>query len=97
MQKTRLDGPFHRTTTIRCLRCGENWPDSGEFFYYLNGRRHGRTCLACKADQRAVRLARRVCPTCHRVRTQSRQCHGCASRVAGPLTTVLLASWGLSA
>ena len=37
-----------------------------------------------------------LCPTCRAVRTIREECHGCAGRIAGPLTGALLAEGGLS-
>lgn len=81
---------------LRCLYCGEDWPDTAEFYRYVQGKRLGRKCRACIADLEVVKTKPRLCPTCLAVRTEQPECHGCAGRISGDMTAAKLAEWGLS-
>lgn len=88
-----------------CPRCDEWWPFDEEFWVSIATGAH---CRACKrradrlyaAERRAIwrAMVRRPhpCARCLTVLTQNRECHGCAGRVAGPLTVQFLASHGLA-
>ncbi len=83
---------------LRCLYCGEDWPDTAEFFRYWHGRRIGRKCLACTEETRTITRSKpQPCARCLVIRTTNRECHGCAGRLDGPLTPARLASLGLAA
>jgi hypothetical protein len=82
---------------LRCLYCGEDWADTDEFFRYWKGKRLGRKCLGCYADERSKRGSKpHLCPTCLAVRTPETECHGCAGRIIGPLTVEILRRLGLA-
>lgn len=100
---TRLNGgraANGQPRMLRCLYCGEDWPDEPGFFRYWRGRRIGRKCLACTAEARGHRPP--LCSVCLTVRTNEQTgrggpyvCHGCARRIVGPLTVARLAEYGL--
>lgn len=92
--KQRLNGTQRRQALmVRCLYCGENWPETSEFWRWINGRRFGRKCRACRADdQRDAGTAGHVCSLCLAVRIHGPEglCHGCAGRITGPMTIARL-------
>lgn len=78
-----------------CPGCADWLPVDAEFWYFEPKRPTVAHCRACKSEARTRRKPH-ICPRCLVVRTQNRECHGCAGRSAGPLTVEKLREWGLA-
>lgn len=85
-----------------CKRCDDWYPLDREFWYF--DKRPGHVaCRACADARGRARLRRKdlgyvkiLCDRCHLVYSYQAECHGCASRFGGPLTSQTLEMWGLA-